>query len=118
MGSATINRNLLNPAKNRGVFSCARMKLSVQGLEPVPIDVGVNLRRADARMAEQFLNGAQIRAAGKQMSGKAVAKRVRADIIVQTRPTHILLDQNPEHLARQPSAAAADKDPADRRIVR
>jgi hypothetical protein len=43
------------------------------------IHMRVALRRAESRMAEQFLNGAQVGAARKEMRGKRMSERVRAD---------------------------------------
>ena len=39
----------------------------------------VNLRRADVRVAEQFLDHAQVRAVLEQMRGEAVPQHVRRD---------------------------------------
>ena len=43
------------------------------------VDVRVALRRAEARVAEQLLNRAQVRAALQQVRRERVAQRVRAD---------------------------------------
>ena len=61
------------------------MKLLVDRLEAVAIDVGVVLRRADVGVAEQFLHRAQVGAAGEQVRGEAVPQRVRADLGVAGR---------------------------------
>ncbi len=44
----------------------------MDGTQPVLIDVGINLRRADVAVAEQFLNHPQIRSAADEMRGKTV----------------------------------------------
>ena len=43
----------------------------------------VNLRRAQALMAKQFLYAAQVRSVVQKMRGKTVAERVRADPRIQ-----------------------------------
>jgi hypothetical protein len=85
------------PARQRSLLS-ARMKLPVDRLEPVAVHVRVVLRGADAGVAEQLLDRAQVGAAGQEVRGKAVPQRVRADLRVEPRPRRVLLDQVPEHL--------------------
>ncbi len=55
------------------------MRLHVDVHQLRVVVVGVALRGRDAGMAEEFLNGAQIRAADKNMRGEAVAQRVGRD---------------------------------------
>ena len=55
------------------------MELAVDRLQPVAVDVGVVLGCLDRRVAEQFLNGPQIRAAREHVRCEAVTQRVRAD---------------------------------------
>ena len=57
----------------------ARVRLPIDFFEAFDAGVRVNLRGTDARMAEEFLYGAQIRAAVNQMRGEAVPQRVRAE---------------------------------------
>ena len=56
------------------------MKLPVNIPQPVTGDVRVNFCRADARVAEQFLNHAQVRAVFQQMRRKAVPQHVRSNV--------------------------------------
>ena len=49
-----------------------RMKLPMNLPQPPAGDMRIDLRRADARVAEQFLNDAQVRAVLQQVRGKAV----------------------------------------------
>src|SRR5262249_2330715 len=49
---------------------------------------------------------------------ETVPQRVRAGLAVQPRPADVLLDQYPEHLARQRLAAAADEHPGRLRRYR
>jgi hypothetical protein len=53
------------------------MRFVINIKQPSRIDAGIDLCGREARMAKQFLNGAQITAAAKQMRGKGMAKCVR-----------------------------------------
>ena len=55
----------------------ARMRPIIHLEQPRRIDAGIDLRCGKAGMAEQFLNGAQIAAAGKQVGGKGMAQCMR-----------------------------------------
>ena len=46
------------------------------------VDVGIDLRRRDARVAEHFLNLAQIGAASQQVRCERMAKRMRTEFLV------------------------------------
>ena len=58
--------------------SVARMEAVDLG-EAARVDVRVDLRRADVRMAEHLLDGADVRAVLEQVRGEAVAEDVRRD---------------------------------------
>src|ERR1700746_818725 len=60
---------------------CLRVRFAVGIDELSCVDVGVALRRAEPRVAEQFLNGAQIRAGFEQMRGERVPQGVRTDAV-------------------------------------
>jgi hypothetical protein len=49
--------------------------------EPSAVDVGVDLRRADVRMAEQRLQHAQVRPALEQVRGEGVTQDVWRDLL-------------------------------------
>ncbi len=57
--------------------SRARMRRLVALLEPLRRHVGVDLRRAEARVAEELLHGAQVGAAVEEVRRGAVPQRVR-----------------------------------------
>ena len=46
------------------------MKLPVDSLQPVAVNVSVNLRRRYVRVAEHFLHDSQVRAALEHVRGK------------------------------------------------
>src|SRR6185437_5993953 len=50
---------------------------SIGSEQAIGVDGGINLRRRQRRVAEQFLDGAQIAAAAQQVGREAVAERVR-----------------------------------------
>ena len=61
----------------RSYYLGARVSGIVDGEEPCRIDRGVALRRRQAGMAEQFLDGAQIAAPGQQVRRETVTQRMR-----------------------------------------
>ena len=56
------------------------MSLVVHCPQPRDRHVGVQLRRGQRRVAEQFLDDAQVGAAFEQVGGRAVPQPVRADV--------------------------------------
>ena len=56
------------------------MKFPVDVPEPVAGDVRIYLRRADVRVAQQFLYHPQVRAVLQQMRGKTVPQHVRRNV--------------------------------------
>ncbi len=66
------------------------------------VDVGVALRRAQARVAEQLLNRAQIGAALEQVRRERVPQRVRADAEARAARRHVPPHQPVDAARRQP----------------
>ena len=62
------------------------MGLEVRRAKPGPGDMGVNLGRGEALVAEQLLDDPQVRAAVEEVGGKAVAQGVRRDAERQAGP--------------------------------
>lgn len=58
----------------------AGMGLSHGTFEPIGCEMRVNLRRGQARMAQQLLNRAQVRTALEQVGRKGMAHRMRGDV--------------------------------------
>ena len=56
----------------------------------------VNLRRAQALVAQQFLDAAQVGTVVKQMRRKAVTQRVRADARIQSGFNQVLVELAPD----------------------
>src|ERR1051325_2186462 len=69
------------------------------------VDVGVPLRGAQTRVAEQFLNGTQIGAALEQMRRERMPERVRADSHPLARRRDVLAADAIDAARSQPSAA-------------
>ena len=74
-------------------------------LEPGVVDVRVDLRSRDTRVAEQFLHLPEVGTTGKQMRGKTVPERMRTDLRWDANPRGILLEEFPNPLAAQTRAA-------------
>src|SRR5579885_3823161 len=73
--------------------SRTRVGLLVALLKAVGRHVGVNLRGAQAAVAEQFLHAADVGAVVEQVGGEAVPQRVRAGPRVQAGLLEVLLQQ-------------------------
>src|SRR5262245_6323693 len=74
------------------------------------VDVGVALGGAEARVAEQLLDRAQIGAARQQVGGEAVTQRVRAAAARERDVPHALRDQRSNTAAAQPAAARVQEE--------
>ena len=55
----------------------------MNGLQAVAVHVCVQLGRVNAGVAQKFLHGAQVGAAGQEMRGKAMPQGVWADLGVE-----------------------------------
>jgi hypothetical protein len=60
------------------------MKLSMDGFQPLLIDVRVNLRRGNICVPEHFLDDAQVGAVSEQMRREAVTEKMRINIFLQS----------------------------------
>src|SRR5205823_5547312 len=90
----------------------ARMELPVHLLEAVAIDVRVVLGSLDRGVAEEFLHGTEVGAAGQEMRGEAVPQRVWAHGRGQLGAAAVLLHQRPQEDARQRPAGLTDEQVA------
>lgn len=77
---------------------CLWMIFVVDCLQVLLNQLRVDLRGGNVAVAEHLLDGAQISAVFKQMGRKAVAERVRRDILFDVRLFLIMLDDLPEAL--------------------
>lgn len=68
-------------------------------------DVGVNFRGADAGVAEEFLDHAQVGAVLHQMRGEAVSQHVRRNVARDAGALNAVLDPQPERDGGEFSAA-------------
>ena len=87
----------------------AGMELLVDFFQPRLVDVGVNLRRRDIGMAQQFLDLTQVGSPGKHMRGKAVPHRMRADRNIDVCQQGIFLHNGPNRFTTQSFAATGKK---------
>lgn len=73
-------------------------------------DVCVNLSGADAGVAEEFLNHAQVRAVFQQVRGEAVPQHVRRDVPLDPGLFHAPGDAEPHGHVREGRAAFREED--------
>src|SRR5437773_9088172 len=92
-------------------------RISGTGMRPViglhqtaEVDVGVALRRGEARVAEQLLDRAQVGAGAEEMSREGVAQRVRRRLGHRPAREHVALHEPCDAAAREPAAAVVAKD--------
>jgi hypothetical protein len=81
------------------------MKSGVVFGEAPGLDGGVDLRRGKARVAEHFLDGAEIGAAAQQMGGEGMPQEVRLDGLRNAGQAGVFPHEHPEHDARQGASA-------------
>src|SRR5579859_3442857 len=77
------------------------------------IDMGVDLRRRNIRVAEHLLDDAQVAAVIEQMAGEAVPQRVRRDVFRDAGAARIFLDEHPDGFSTERLAARRDKHLAE-----
>src|SRR5947207_2530714 len=82
----------------------------VRGAQSRRRDMGIDLCRRQALVAQQLLNDPQVGAPVEQMRGEAVAKRVRRDAEREAgpRPQPIESEPDPPHSQRAPSMVDED----------
>ena len=73
----------------------ARMKLSMHSLEPLLVDMGINLCGRYIRVAEHLLDNSKIRAVAEQMRCEAVPQKVRINIFFQPGALRVLFNDLP-----------------------
>ena len=86
------------------------MRLVVDLRQVLKIQMRVDLGRADVRVAEQFLDGAQITTGLEHMTGEGVAQHVRMDRTIEPLDTRPSCQPRLDRACRQPRAAPADEE--------
>ena len=86
------------------------MKFPVNFPQAAAGDVRVNLRGADVRVAEQFLDHAQIRAVLQQMRRETVPQHVRRDVALNPGAADPIFDAQPQRHRRERRAALRQKN--------
>src|SRR6478736_10163371 len=88
-----------SPAQNPPVSSFhtlrARMKLAMHSLEPLLIDMGIDLGRRYVRVAQHLLDDSKIRAVAEQMRCEAVPQKVRINVLFQSGALCVFLNDLP-----------------------
>ena len=72
----------------------------MDGLEPLLIDVRVNLRSRNIGVAEHFLNDAEVGAVAKQMCRETVPKQMWINVDVQPGMLRVLFHNLPDARGR------------------
>jgi len=93
------------PAQDSG----AGMKLAVHLAQTLAGDVRVDFGGADARVAEQFLDDAQVGAVVEQVRGEAVPEHVRGNVAGDAGAPGAAFDPQPEGHGRERRAARGQK---------
>jgi hypothetical protein len=84
------------PADQRRLYPLrARMKLAMHSLEPLLIDVSIDLSRRYVRMAEHLLDDSKVRAVAQEMRCEAVPQKVRINVLFQAGVLRVLLNDLP-----------------------
>jgi hypothetical protein len=74
----------------------ARMKLAMHSLEPLLIDMRVDLCGRYVRVAQHLLDDSQIRAVAEQMRCEAVPQKVRINVLFQSGALRVLFNDLPD----------------------
>jgi len=86
------------------------MKFPVDFPQPAAGDVSVDFRRADVRVAEQFLNHPQVRTVLQQVRRETVPQHVRRDVALDARAANAILDAQPQRDGSERRAAFVEKN--------
>jgi hypothetical protein len=73
----------------------ARMKLAMHSLEPLLIDMSVDLCRRYVRVAQHLLDDSKIRAVAEQMRCEAVPQKMRINVLFQSGALCVFLNDLP-----------------------
>src|SRR5438067_2644243 len=74
----------------------SRMKLAMHSLQPLLIDMGVNLCRRYVRVTQHLLDNSQIRAVAEQMRCEAVPQKMRIDVLFHSGALRVLFNDLPD----------------------
>ena len=85
------------------------MRLVIDFGEVLPIQMGVDLRRADAGVAEHFLHRAQVAGRLQDVGGKRVTQQVRMHVLAQAGLHGPALEAQLDAARRQAGAALAEE---------
>src|SRR5436305_7169910 len=73
----------------------ARMKLAMHSLQPLLIDMGIDLCGRYVRVAQHLLDNSKIRAVAEQMRCKAVPQKMRVNVLFQSGALRVLFNDLP-----------------------
>jgi hypothetical protein len=76
------------------------MKLSMNGLQPLLVDMSVNLRRRNVGMSEHLLDDPEIGAVAEKVRRKTVSEQMRIDVRFQAGMPRMLFHNLPDSRGR------------------
>src|SRR4051794_13385661 len=86
-----------------------RMEAMMHGLEPLLIDMRVDLRGGDIRMSEHLLDDAQVGAVAQQVRGKRMPQQVRVNVNAHAGELRDLFHNLPDAHRGEPRAARGEE---------
>ena len=86
------------------LFLCLRMRAVIDLDHLFHRDLRVDLRRREPRVAEEFLNVAQVGAAVQQMRRERMPERVRRDVVNIGTLLYVFIDHSTDRTRRYPRA--------------
>src|SRR2546430_9379301 len=86
------------------IGSGSRVRAVIGVHQTAEVDVRVALRRREARVAEELLDGPEIGPRAEQMRGEGVAERVRRGFGGRAARQHVTVHEAPDAPCREPSA--------------
>ena len=82
-------------AARRRPYLRAGMKLAMHSLEPLLVDMGINLGRRYVRVSQHLLDDSKIGAVAEEMRGEAVPQKMRINVLFQSGVLRVLLNDLP-----------------------
>src|SRR5437660_12115498 len=95
---STLNhqQSTLNASPARTLLLRARVKLPMHRLEPLLIDMRVDLRRRNIGVPEHFLNNPQIGTVAEEMRRKTVPEQMGINVFLQAGVARFFLHNLPD----------------------
>jgi hypothetical protein len=92
------------------------VRIAVDAQKAVDIDVGIALSRRQRAVAQQFLNGSQVRARLEEMGGEAVPQRVWVDPGGKSCPFDMTVDDTTHRPCAEATTSVVEEDGLSGRV--